>query len=105
MMYVNQTDLIFLTDAPTVTIIQQCTSPITESDNVTLYCNASGNPMPNITWTGPYTSAVLSYSTILLMEAITRNASGSYVCHASGSFGMDNTSCNIVVQCKFSLDS
>ena len=103
-MFVNQNDLIFLTDAPTVAI-QQCTSPITESDNVTLYCNASGNPMPNITWTGPYTSAVLSYSNILLMQAIKRNASGSYVCRASGSFGMDNTSCNIDVQCKFSLDS
>ena len=34
-MFVNQTDLIFLTDAPTATI-QQFTSPITESDNVTL---------------------------------------------------------------------
>ena len=88
-----------LSDQPTVAI-QQCSSPVTEGDNVTFYCNATGNPVPNITWTRAHSSAVLSSNNELIVEAVKRNASGSYICHAFNGFGAYNTSCNVDVQCK-----
>ena len=80
--------------------IQQCSSPVTEGDNVTFYCNATGNPSPNITWTRANSSAVISFSEMFHMEAVKRNESGSYICHASNGFGTHNTSCSVDVQCK-----
>lgn len=80
--------------------IQQCSSPVTEGDNVTFYCNATGNPSPNITWTRANSSAVISCSEMFHMEAVKRNESGSYICHASNGFGTHNTSCSVDVQCK-----
>ena len=80
--------------------IQQCSSLVTEGDNVTFYCNATGNPSPNITWTRANSSAVISFSEMFHMEAVKRNESGSYVCHASNGFGTHNTSCSVDVQCK-----
>ena len=80
--------------------IQQCSSPVTGGDNVTFYCNATGNPSPNITWTRANSGAVISFSEMFHMEAVKRNESGSYVCHASNGFGTHNTSCSVDVQCK-----
>ena len=80
--------------------IQQCSSLVTEGDNVTFYCNATGNPSPNVTWTRANSSAVISFSEMFHMEAVKRNESGSYVCHASNDFGTHNTSCSVDVQCK-----
>ena len=88
-----------LSDAP-MAAIQQCSSQVTEGDNVTFYCNATGNPSPNITWTRANSSAVISFSEMFHMEAVKRNESGSYVCHASNGFGTHNTSCSVDVQCK-----
>ena len=80
--------------------IQQYSSPVTEGDNVTFYCNATGNPSPNITWTRANSSAGISFSEMFHMEAVKRNESGSYVCHASNGFGTHNTSCSVDVLCK-----
>ena len=82
-------------------IIQQCSSSVTEGDNVTFYCNATGNPAPNITWARENLSAIVSFSEKLVIEDIRRNESGSYFCYASNGFGTHNTSCNVDVQCKF----
>jgi len=86
-------------DAPTVTI-QQCSTPVTEGDNATLYCNATGNPTPNISWVRASTGEILSSNEILVMEAVKRNESGSYVCRASNAIGSHNASCAVDVHCK-----
>ena len=30
--------------------LQQCSTSVNESDNALLYCNATGNPVPNLAW-------------------------------------------------------
>ena len=90
---------LFLAVAPTLAI-QQCSSPVTEGDNGTFYCNATGNPAPNITWIRASTGATLSSKEVLVIEAIKRNESGSYVCRASNGIGTHNTSCAVDVHCK-----
>ena len=92
--------IIFLSDAITVTL-QPCSTPVTEGDNVTLYCNATGIPVPNNTWIRESTGNVLSNKQAYIITAIKRNESGSYKCVAWNSIGNNNTkSCTIDVQCK-----
>ena len=89
----------FPSDAPTVTI-HQCSTPVTEGDNATLHCNATGNPAPNVTWIQASTGEIASFREILVIEAVKRNESGSYVCRASNGIGTHNTSCAVNVNCK-----
>jgi len=86
-------------DAPTV-MIQQCSTPVTEGDNATLYCNATGNPTPSITWVRASTGEILSSNQMLVMEAVKQNETGSYVCRASNGVGSHNVSCAVDVHCK-----
>ena len=68
----------FLPDPPQ-SFIQNCPSPVTEGDNVTLYCNATGNPLPQTAWI----------------------KSGIYQCMAwNGIRGNNTANCTIDVQCK-----
>ncbi|XP_078379812.1 hemicentin-1-like isoform X12 [Oculina patagonica] len=77
---------------------QQCSSPVTEGDNATLHCNATGNPLPNIAWIKTSTKRTVSYTEILFIEDIKRNESGSYECLAWNGIGNNSTnSCTIDV--------
>ena len=80
--------------------IQQCSTPLTEGDNATLFCNATGNPTPSSTWVRASTGEILSSNQILVVEAVKRNESGSYVCRASNGIGSHNASCAVDVHCK-----
>ena len=94
---------LFLSVKPTVTI-QQCPSPVTEGNNATLYCNASGYPVPNIAWINASSGNVESPTkTTLVITAITRSEKGSYICHASNEIGNDTQTCEIDVYCKLHL--
>ena len=84
---------------PSVTI-QQCRTPVTEGDNVTLYCNATGFPVPNIAWINASSGYVESRTKTLLITAITRSESSNYTCHASNEIGNDIQTCEIDVHCK-----
>ena len=89
-----------LPDDPTVTI-QQCSTPVTEGDNATLDCSATGNPVPSTAWLRTNTRAILSYSKILDIPTIQRSQSGNYECLAWNGIGNNNTkSCSIDVHCK-----
>ena len=89
---------------PTVTI-QQCPTSVTEGENATLYCNATGYPEPNITWINASSGNIASLTKTLVITAITRSERGSYihVCHASNEIGNDTQTCEIDVYCKLHL--
>lgn len=88
---------------PTATI-QQCSTPVTEEGNATLYCNATGNPTPNTAWIRKSTGKVVSNQKSHVITAIKRNESGSYECLAWNGIGSNDTKlCPVDVQCKLTL--
>ena len=81
--------------------LRQCSSPVLEGDDVTLECNATGNPVPSIGWIMESTGIVVSINSILILSNISRNASGVYQCIAMNSIGNDTKNCTVDVYCKF----
>ena len=92
-----------LSDEPNVTI-EHCSTNVTEGDNVTMSCNATGSPTPETAWIREKTGEVLSYSKIHQITGINRNETGAYVCLAWNGIGKNNSkSCLVVVQCKCTI--
>ena len=58
--------------------IQQCFTPVTEGDNVTLYYNATGNPVPSTAWVRA--GKVVTYNKKIVLTAVKGNESGRYKC-------------------------
>ena len=86
--------------------------PVTEGDNVTLSCNASGDPLSTITWTR--NGSVLNSSVPrislgaesreLTITNISRTDSGEYRCVANNSEGTNiSQPATLDVKCKFKL--
>lgn len=87
-------------DEPEI-VVQLCPSPITEGDNVSLFCNATGNPAPYVTWIRQSTGAKLSTTEELVLPAITRFEAGQYRCIASNGIRNNSTRrCSLDVLCK-----
>ena len=95
--------------APQITTQPQ-SGPVTEGNNVTLSCNASGNPVPAISWTRDG-STVSSGDQRISFEAgnrrlaitnVSRADSGEYRCVADNSEGSDTSNATTLdVQCKY----
>ena len=60
---------------------------VLEGNNLTLHCNASGNPTPNITWTKEDSPSVLHQGITYSIVDIDRNAAGNYTCTAWNGVG------------------
>ena len=89
-----------LSDEPNVTI-EHCSANVTEGDNATMSCNATGSPTPETAWIREKTGEVLSYSKLHQITGINRSETGAYVCLAWNGIGKNNSkSCLVVVQCK-----
>ena len=69
----------------------QCPSSLVQGSNLTLYCNATGNPSPNITWIWEETGEVLSSSEELTFSAFNRSQTGNYKCLAWNGIGKSST--------------
>ena len=92
-----------LSDEPNVTI-EHCSTKVTEGENATMSCNATGSPTPKTAWIREETGEVLSYSKIHQITGINRNEAGAYVCLAWNGIGKNNSkSCLVVVQCKYTI--
>ena len=79
----------------------QCPISISEGSNVTLHCNVTGNPPPNITWIWQDTGDVLGSSQQLALIAINRSQTGNYQCHTWNGIGNSSTeTCSLDVFCK-----
>ena len=84
--------------------------PVIEGQNVNLFCNASGNPVPTITWTrngSVLTSSVprISFraeSRELTITSINRADKGDYRCVANNSEGnVTSDAASLDVQCEY----
>ena len=84
--------------------------PVIEGHNVNLFCNASGNPVPTITWTrngSVLTSSVprISFgeeSKELKITSINRADKGEYRCVANNSEGnVTSDAATLDVQCEY----
>ena len=79
-----------------------------EGQNVTLYCNATGNPVPTISWYKNGYPINNSFSTIfspsheqLTIRKVNRIDSGDYTCRAKNRVGTDTSNASTInVQCK-----
>ena len=92
-----------LSDQPNVTI-EHCSAKVTEGDNATLSCNATGSPTPETAWIREKTGEILSYSKIHQITGINRNETGAYVCLAWNGIGKNSSkSCLVVVQSKCTI--
>ena len=81
-----------------------------EGSNLTLFCNATGNPTPIILWTkdGSPTNnnsriRFSKHNRLLTISNVNRTDSGHYRCVANNSLGNDTSNVATVdIQCKFS---
>ena len=79
-----------------------------EHSEVTLSCNATGKPEPNITWTrvwenGTDSGALKSKDGYFVMANISRSSSGTYRCTAFNGVGEPvNQTVKVIVRCKLS---
>ena len=77
---------------------------IVEGSNVTLHCNATGNPTPNITWTKDGSPTVLYQGETYSIVNIQRQAAGDYTCTAwNGADEQKNATVTVTVHCKFPI--
>ena len=84
---------------PPKSAIQNCPSHVTEGHNVTLYCNATGNPPPEVAWIR--SGDVLVKDSVHVISAINRSLSGIFQCMAWNGIGNNYTAnCTVDVHCK-----
>ena len=96
-----------VTDQPKITAQPQNKTP-TEGENVTLSCNATGNPTPSISWTKDGSAlnspriSLSSDSKELTITNVNRSDNGQYRCVANNSIAASVTSdaATLCAQCK-----
>ena len=104
--------LLCFPDHPKITV-QLVSVTNTEGDYIVLPCNATGNPVPTISWTrdgslvnntnNNFTGISLSRDKKhLTITNVTRTDSGEYRCVASNSLGHETSkAASLDVQCKY----
>ena len=77
-----------------------------EADEVKLFCNSTGNPRPNITWTflNGSNSRNLPTGETLILSNVTRNQAGTYKCTTANGVMVPNTAnVQIAINCKYNI--
>ena len=91
-------------DSPTIDI-RPISQAVNKSNNLELFCNATGHPTPQITWyklADP--SELLTVGTVLNVMNMNRTDSGVYQCRASNGIGIDAfASANVTVNSELKL--
>ena len=105
------------------TQVGNATEVIREGMNITITCEATGYPPPDMAWSR--NNGVLTNRTIitdvvsiptengnvtrvsvdLIIASTSREDTGVYICSASNDIGNDSSNVSIIVQCKFLLFS
>ena len=104
--------LLCFPDYPKITV-QLVSVTKTEGDYIVLPCNATGNPVPTISWTrngyplDRNVNARISFSgrkQQLIITNVNRTDSGEYRCVASSSLGNDTSNASQVdIQCEYNV--
>ena len=71
---------------------------VTEGDNLTLTCTASGMPQPKVSWIKP--GGQRHNGHMLEVTHINRTQDGKYICEAINECGNATETATIAVQCK-----
>ena len=105
-------DCLIVADKPEITAHPRSVAK-TEGNNVTLSCNATGNPVPTISWTRDGSpldtndNSRISFSADkeqLTMTNVSRTDSGEYRCVAENRVGNDTSNAaKLDIQCKLSV--
>ena len=76
---------------------------VNEGENVTLFCNVSGVPSPNVSWTSE--DRVIEKDAVLNIPAIRRSSKRyhTYKCIASNTCGNNSKTAFVDVHCESSL--
>ena len=107
---INVLTLLLIIVAPQITTHPQ-NKTVTEGNNITLSCNASGDPEPTISWFRGGSVLTRDDARIFLgadskqltITSIKRNNTGEYRCVANNSAGnATSDAAKLNVQCKYS---
>ena len=86
---------------PSVVTFAPANQSVLEGGNLTLYCNATGNPIPNITWTKDSSSTVVHQGETYSIVNIQRQSAGDYKCTAWNKVGAQKTAlATVTIHCK-----
>ena len=91
-------------DSASVVRVVASSNIVLEGDAYTLGCEATGDPMPTVTWI-KVSNNQSTHGNILEFTSIDRNDAGDYKCEASNRCGMEAKTETINVSCKYHIVS
>ena len=103
-LYQSHTLLYSFLSVPPGNILHSDNQTVDEGFNLTLFCNSTGKPLPNITWTRVSEDEVLFVGNPWYIVNINRTYSGTYPCIAdNGVPSQVNSTISINVLCEYTL--
>lgn len=96
-MPMHETNLYYLdiSDPPAI-VTAPSPQTLNETNPLKLYCNATGNPSPNISWVKDGGSGRVYEGEVLYVKQVIKSDQGIYTCTASNGVGKNATSTAMV---------
>ena len=94
--------------APKVTISPALQATVNESNTAALFCSATGNPTPQLSWVRingslPSNRINMTSDGLMRIDDVRLEDAGKYKCMAHNILGKDENAANLVVQSKSKL--
>ena len=99
----SRTSYLNVIDRPNITEISRNLA-LNESNDVTLSCNATGKPPPNVMWSRPGNKGKKYPGSVLPLKNISREQDGEYWCTATNRVGNATASVRVTVNCKYEIN-